>query len=316
MPKVHAFLHGVYPRSDVLAQATRDLDRKRITPSDVAKQQAKDGAILAAVQKEANFAYLEDGKLNWQDIFRPIIQATSGMEVGPLTRWFDNNSFYRQPIITGKLTVSAKKLDDYFIKPTSGQWKVTLASPFTFAKLLDDTTTKSFEKTLTAITKLYEEIFSYLNEKKVSLIQLNEPYIPYHKVKKAEIALLGKSLTQLKKAKGKALLAVNGYFGDTAALATTLAGNNAVDILGIDFTFTAINTLPKKLTPAIIAGVVDGRNSLLEEKETIVNFVTTATKHFGDTELYLSNNSDLDLLPEAVAKKKAALLGEVVKHFA
>ena len=315
MSKVSAFIHGVYPRSRSLAQTTRDFDRKRVTVSELEKEQAKDSAALLAVQKTANFAFLEDGKLNWQDIFRPVVTATSGMEVGSLTRWFDNNSFYRQPIITGKLKLSVKKLDDYFIKPTSGRWKVTLASPFTFAKLLDDTTTTSFEKTLAAITKLYEELFIYLAAKNVSFIQLNEPFIPYHKVKKSEIALLGKALLQLKKAKGKAALAVNGYFGDTTDLVTALAGNKAVDVLGIDFVFTPLAALPKKLPHAIIAGVVDGRNSLIEEKTVITRFVTHAKKHFGDTDIYLSNNSDLDLLPEPVAKEKVRLLGDVTKSF-
>lgn len=315
MSNIKAFIHGIYPRSNILAQTTRDFDRKRVTLADVKKQQKKDGADLEKVQKEAKLDYYEDGKLAWQDIFRPLVEATNGMEVGALTRWFDNNSFYRQPIINGKLKLSPKNLDDYFVNQPENKWKVSLPSPFTLAKVSEDTTTASFEETLASITQVYSDLFSYLTKRKVAFIQLNEPYIPYHKVKKTEIVLLAKALLQLKKAKGNAILAVNGYFGDTALLVSALSGNTAVDILGIDFFYTALSTLPKEIPHDIIAGVVDGRNSLMEEKATIKAFVQKASKQFGKRTIYLSNNSDLDLLPEEVAKKKVALLGEIAKKF-
>jgi 5-methyltetrahydropteroyltriglutamate--homocysteine methyltransferase len=315
MSKVKIFIHGVYPRSGDLAQTTREVDRKRQTSADLTKQQAKDLTELLAVQKKAQVDFFEDGKLTWQDIFRPIVQSTKGFEVGPLTRWFDNNSFYRQPIIVGKLQLNEKKLNEYFGKLPSKESKVTLPSPFFFAKATDDTTSKSFEKTLSAITELYEDILKYLGKKGISFVQFNEPYIPYHKVKKAEIALLGNSLTKLKKVKGKMIFAVHGYFGDVSELVKALSGNSAVDVLGIDFAQTALTSLPKKIKHDIIAGVVDGRNSLLEEQKTISTFVAKAIKYLQPETLYLSNNSELDLLPETVAKEKVALLGKVRKEF-
>jgi 5-methyltetrahydropteroyltriglutamate--homocysteine methyltransferase len=315
MSKIGAFIHGVYPRSKELVQVSRDFDRKRLSISDLEKQRGKDFEELLNQQKKAGFDFLEDGKFSWQDIFRPIVEATDGMEVGALTRWFDNNSFYRQPIINGKLKLNEKKLDKFFEKIPVAQWKVTIPSPFTFAKLADNTTSSSFEKTLGAITDIYVQVISYLNLKKVAFVQFNEPFIPYHKVKKSEIILLTKSLQQLKKSKGNLVLALHGYFGDTANLVTSLSENSAIDVLGIDFVNTSLTSIPKKLSSDIIAGVVDGRSSLLEEKYVLKNFVEKALKHFGDKKIYLSNNSDLDLLPEAVAKEKIRLLGEIRKEF-
>lgn len=315
MATIKTFIHGVYPRSTELVQTSRDFDRKRVSLADLEKQQAKDFKTLVQVQKEEGVAFIEDGKLSWQDLFRPIVEATKGMEVGPLTRWFDNNSFYRQPMITGKLQLQPKKLDAFFGDLPKGKAKVTLPSPFLFAKVIDDTTTKSFEKTLAAITTLYTDIIVYLSKKNVTFIQFNEPYIPYHNVKKTEIALLGKSLVALKKVKGEITFAVHGYFGDTTALVAALAGNPAVDVLGIDFVHTALSSLPKKLPHDIIAGVVEGRNSLLEDKKMLIGFLEKAAKQFGDRTIYVSNNSDLDLLPESVAKEKVTLLGAVVKSF-
>ncbi|HEX8931844.1 MAG TPA: hypothetical protein VF810_01685 [Patescibacteria group bacterium] len=314
MSKVAVFMHGVYPRSRELAQASRDFDRKRITLEELKKLQESDFKKLQENQEKANFDYLEDGKLIWQDIFRPIVEATSGMEVGSLTRWFDNNSFYRQPMITGKLKFNPQKLDGFFKKLPVANWKVTLPSPFTFAKVTDDTTSVSFEKTLAEITEIMIKIVEHLVAKKVKFVQFNEPFIPYYQIKKSEVALLGKALSQFKRVKGDTLLAVQGYFGDTSVLVNTLAGNSALDALGVDFLKTPLQSLPKKLPQAIIAGVLDGRNSLLEEKDVIKDFAEKIIKYFDTKILYLSNNSDLDLLPEAVASAKIKLLGQIRKE--
>jgi len=316
MSKVAAFIHGVYPRSDILSQTSRDFDRQRLTLSDLEKQRRKDFDELIKQQKASSFELLEDGKLSWQDIFRPIVESTSGMEVGALTRWFDNNTFYRQPIISGKLKLDSKKLDKFFLSTIDRKWKVTLASPFTFAKLTEDTFSTSFEKTLDSIIEIYIELLAYLETKKYHFVQFNEPFIPYNKLKKSEIILFKKSLSKLKEVKRDFVFAVSGYFGNTAELVKTLAESDVVDVLGIDFVTTPLSSLPKKLDKDIIAGVVDGRNSLLEEKNVIKSFVEKAIKHFGDKTIYLSNNSDLDLLPETVAKEKIKLLGIVRKEFA
>jgi len=315
MSNIKAFIHGVYPRSTAFVQTSRDVDRKRKEFSELKEQHKKDFNVLFAEQKSAKFDYVEDGKLNWQDVFRPIVDAASGMEVGPLTRWFDNNSFYRQPIITGKVKLDTKILDRFFYELPVDLWKVTLPSPFHFARVTDDTASKSFEKTLATITELYSDLLTYLAKKEVAFVQFNEPYIPYHKVKKTEIALLGKSLSQLKKVKGTMIFAVNGYFGDTTNLVAALSGNTAIDVLGIDFVHTSLTSLPKKLPHDIIAGVIEGRNSLLEDKKTLTNFIEKAVKYFQPKTLYISNNSDLDLLPESVAKEKIALLGVIRKEF-
>ena len=116
MSKVGAFINGVYPRTDILAQLTRDFDRHRVSAADVKKQQRKDFDNFLSVQKDAGLDYFEDGKISWQDIFRPIVEVSDGIEVGALRRWFDNNTFYRQPVIKGRVKLNTKKLDEYFME--------------------------------------------------------------------------------------------------------------------------------------------------------------------------------------------------------
>lgn len=314
MTKIASLIHGIYPRSGVLAQTTRDFERARVKKTDVAKKQKTDFTHLVSLQKTLSFAYIEDGKNSWQDIFRPLVLASSGMEVGALTRWFDNNSFFRQPIFNKKVTVSAKKLNSFFytINPL-GKWKVTLPSPYTFAKLGNSNDNISFEERLAIATNIIVSVVQYLEKKGVAFIQLNEPYMPYHTAKKSDIVLLQKSLREIKKEANKTILAIHFYFGDAAEIAPYFFDTTIVDVVGIDFYKTAISNLPNNISVPIIAGILDGRNSLLENKFALKKFIELAVKRLNPPILYLSNNSDMEFLPETVASKKLHILGDLLK---
>src|SRR5919106_4567675 len=101
--EVKAYVHGIYPRSEELVAATRDLERGRTTQGAVEDRRHKDVERLARVQDEAGLDLRSDGLLWWQDIFRVLVDATGGLEAGALVRWFDNNTFFRAPVVTGEL---------------------------------------------------------------------------------------------------------------------------------------------------------------------------------------------------------------------
>ncbi|MBI4078692.1 MAG: hypothetical protein HY429_00100 [Candidatus Levybacteria bacterium] len=314
MTNIGCFIHGVYPRSEYLAKTSRDVDRKRLTQRDLVKAQKKDFTDFVALQKKAHFSFVEDGKLSWQDIFRPIVETSSGITVGSLTRWFDNNSFFRQPIFDSIVTINTNKLKDYFhaIIPMK-KWKVTLPSPYCFAKLSLGKNGETFEDKLQKATVIIASLVSYLSKKGVSLVQLNEPAIPYYGGSKYNLSLFTKSIAHIAKQKGGAKLAVHFYFGDAAAAVCSLALTKNVDIVGIDFYKTSLSDLPTNVSFDVLAGIVDGRNSLLENKTALRAFVKEAIKKLSPKNLYISNNSDMDFLPETVARQKVALLGEVTK---
>jgi len=74
---MQAFAPGIYPRSERLVQATRDLDRGRTSQKAVDEQVERDLAELVSVQQQAGLDLLTDGMLRWQDLFRPMLEATS-----------------------------------------------------------------------------------------------------------------------------------------------------------------------------------------------------------------------------------------------
>ena len=107
---VRAFLTGIYPMA--LVQATRDLDRGRTTPEAVEEQVERDQAALVRAQEEAGLDLLADGMLRWQDLFRPLLEASEGLDPGALTRFLDTNTFYRAPSATAAEPSLGQPLDE------------------------------------------------------------------------------------------------------------------------------------------------------------------------------------------------------------
>src|SRR5919205_2930736 len=110
---MQAFAPGLYPRSEGLVQATRDLDRGRTTEEAVDEQIERDLAELVSVQQTAGLDLLADGMLRWQDHFRPLLEAADGLETGALTRFLDTNTFYRAPKATGTPRLGQPLGDEY-----------------------------------------------------------------------------------------------------------------------------------------------------------------------------------------------------------
>jgi Methionine synthase II (cobalamin-independent) len=54
-------------------------------------------------QIEAGVELLTDGQIRWDDAISYLARKLEGTQRGGLLRWFDNNFYFRQPIIVGKL---------------------------------------------------------------------------------------------------------------------------------------------------------------------------------------------------------------------
>src|SRR5215469_2487723 len=96
---VHTSLTGPFPRSEALVTATRDLDRGRTSAEAVEElYQASEREVLELEQR-LTLDVVTGGYLRWADLFRPFAETWRGFTVGPVTRWFETNTFYRQPIL-------------------------------------------------------------------------------------------------------------------------------------------------------------------------------------------------------------------------
>ena len=287
---MQAFAPGIYPRSEALVQATRDLDRGRTTADAVDEQVRRDLDELVRVQQEAGLDLLADGMLRWQDLFRPLLEGSDGLEPGPLTRFLDTNSFYRAPTATSGEPRLRAPLDERFVAPLPGARIVTLPSPYALAL----GTGIPAKVLATAVLK------PQLDALDAELVVLSEPFL----------AREGASgLDELREAldvlAGGPPLALQITFGDAGELLRNGLAELPVEGIGVDFYATHAGDVPQGLDKLLLAGVVDARSSALEDPQEIARFV----ERLGVERVALVPNGDLQYVSEAIARQKLARLG-------
>jgi 5-methyltetrahydropteroyltriglutamate--homocysteine methyltransferase len=291
---VEAFVPGIYPRSEALVQATRDLDRGRTTPQAVADQVAQDREALVSVQQQAGIDPLADGMLTWQDTFRPLVEGSEGLDTGALTRFLDTNTFYRAPNATSDSPRLRAPLDVEYVAPLPGARIVTLPSPFAL----------SLGTGLSAKTVAEGVLKPALNALgDVALVVLSEPFLS----REEDVSLgdLGEALAVLA---GGPRLALWLTFGNASRLLQEGVADLPVDGIGVDFYATPATDLPDGFDKLLLAGVLDARNSTLEDPREIASFAYSLRAQ-GVEEIALVPNGDLQYVSEAIAREKLGRLG-------
>jgi 5-methyltetrahydropteroyltriglutamate--homocysteine methyltransferase len=316
MTTIQAVLSGIYPRSEALVQATRDHDRKRITSAQLAQQLASDREQLFRIQQENGFDLLSDGLLNWQDSFRPLVEACQGLTTGPLVRQFDTNTFYRKPQFEGTPVLDTAKLEGYFARPPlTLPWKSTLPSPVSLAEMSGD-----HEDRLGQATELLSATAEWLSNRGARCIQFHDPWLAYHnrELNADKLRRYVEALERLlRPRKGKMTVSLHLPFGDAFPLLNAF-WRVPFDFFGVDFYQTDLEALRRFdwSQRGLLAGCVNGRNSLVENEQDVCRFVEHLLNELQPATLLLSNNVDLEFVSEPIARRKVELLGRMKRRFA
>ena len=302
---VTAYQHGICPRSESLVAATRDLERGRTGPQVVERLFDEERAALVAWQREAGLDFLSDGLLRWQDIFRPLVEASPGLEAQTLVRWFDNNSFFRAPRVTGPLgPVTVPLLLEDLPEPAV----VTLPSPYLFSRAAEADGDRD-----ELLERVAHEVLAPVVERSARdgrVIHLQEPWLAFFGIDETSWAPFARGLRAIRDAAGGAPLVLHTYFGDVGPHAERLRAF-PVDAVGIDFVETDVDALPSPWGTGLLVGCIDGRRSVLEAPDVTAKLVDHLVERLRPGPVYLSSGSDLELLPRDLAEAKIRLLGEV-----
>ncbi len=303
---VTAYQHGIYPRSEALVQATRDMERGRTTSQAVDTVFEEDRAAFLAVQREAKLDYLSDGLLRWQDLFRPLVESTEGLDARVLVRWFNNNSFYRAPETRERPTFRA--LPHWVVQNGIPEQRVaSLPSPYLFSRAAQyDGDRDELMKTLTGA--ILVPAVTDLRRNGYTLIHLEEPWLGYHGIEEGSWASFEAAISAVRAAAGDATLILHTYYGDAAPHAERLI-RLPVDAIGIDFDETEADDLPAPWGTGLLAGVFDGRRSVTEASGDVSEFVAGVVERLQPTSLFISSGSDLELSGPQVAPEKVRALG-------
>lgn len=291
---IKAFAAGIYPRSAELVQATRDLDRGRTTRVAVAGALDCDREAFVGAQGRAGLDLVSDGMLGWQDLFRPLVERTAGVEARPLVRFLDTNTFFRGLIVSGQ-----PRLLEPVPPPelSAGGWVGVLPSPYALAYAA------SFQANATAFASgvLDPQIEAWLAAGAATIV-LDDPFIARDPDRLDELAAALDVLPALSR------LVLRLPFSDAGPLLGALL-ELPVDGVGVDFYATSIAALPRPFRKWLHAGVLDVRSSRLEDPAEVARFAERLAA-FEPEELSLGPNGDLQFVPEPIARQKIERLGE------
>jgi 5-methyltetrahydropteroyltriglutamate--homocysteine methyltransferase len=284
-----AFAPGIYPRSEALVQATRDLDRGRTTLEAVDQQVERDLEQLVSVQQAAGLDLLADGMLRWQDLFRPLIEGADGLETGALTRFLDTNTFYRAPDATSAEPKLQEPLDERYVAPLPGVRLVTFPSPSALAYGTDVSSKAMAEGVLKPA----------IEGQGAELIVLAEPFLA--REPDPDLEALAEALETL-----PGRIALQCTFANASTILEHGLADLPVEGIGIDFFATPANALPAGFDKLLLAGVLDARSSVLEDPLEIATFAV----HLEVERVALVPNGDLQFVAEPLAREKLTRLGQ------
>jgi 5-methyltetrahydropteroyltriglutamate--homocysteine methyltransferase len=291
---MQAFAPGIYPRSEQLVQATRDLDRGRTSQEAVDEQVDRDLAELVSVQQQAGLDLLTDGMLRWQDLFRPLLEAGDGLETGALTRFLDTNTFYRAPHATTATPRLGAPLGERYIASLSGPRLVTLPSPYALS-----------QGTGVPARTIAEDVLKpALDAVDADLVVLAEPF--FGREEDTAPAELEEPLAALA---GGTKLALQLTFCDARRPLEQGLAELPVDAIGIDFYGTHLSDVPKGFDKLLLAGVIDARSSTLEDPRELASFADRLQNEREVEEIALVPNGDLQFVSERIAREKLSRLG-------
>ncbi len=312
---------GTYPRigdsyeEQGLRRTIARFDKGEATEADV---QAAEGEVVEAVLREqqaAGIDILTDGQVSWYDSQSHIARRLSGVEIGGLVRYFDTNTYYRQPIVTGPVRWTSPILVDewrFAQEASRSPVKAVLTGPVTLANLALDRHYRKKRALARDLARALAEEIAALRAAGVRYLQVDEPILTR---RPEDLSLVRETFSLLAAAKGTAELCLATYFGDVAKIYRDLVKLPA-DVLGLDLvqgakTWSQIATHGSD--KPLVLGVVDARNTKLEDPKAVAARVR-GIRHSVDLErCYLSPSNGLEFLPRAAAREKLARLARTAE---
>ncbi|MHB8632220.1 MAG: hypothetical protein ACYC9W_09860 [Candidatus Limnocylindria bacterium] len=301
------------PGGQELRQALHKQDRGELADSDL-------DAVYDAVTKSAigeleaaGIDVINDGQIRWDDLLAPFASAWQGVHRGPLERFYDNNTYFRQPTIDGAISSDGKTLAKAFTYARSvatRELKAAVAGPITFATLAIDTHYRSLEDRVLAVADAIAADVKALGAAGATLVDVEDPGLvrePQH------IELAREAYKRI--AAAGVPIALQAYFFPADRILETLASFPVAQV-GIDVRSrdtTALRRLDVFTGKTVVLGVVDARNTRLETASQLGALVEAALKLVPSESLWLAPTTGLEYLPHDVASKKLAALAEAAR---
>jgi 5-methyltetrahydropteroyltriglutamate--homocysteine methyltransferase len=303
------------PRPAHLRQAIARRERGDISAEELAQVQDEVTTEVIAEQVEAGLDLVTDGQIRWGDDQTYIAQHLEGFQIGGLIRYFDTNTYYRQPVVTAPVRWREPILvrDYEFAAAQSPKpVKALITGPYTLAALSTDSHYGDRRRLLLDLAEALRQEVQALAAAGAPLIQVNEPAILKHK---DDIALIAEALTVVLDGAGTET-ALYTWFGSADGILPQLIELPA-DVIGLDFVWGRGNwegLARVSSTKRLGFGIVDARNTRIESVVEIAAGIKRVSELVPPERLDVNPSCGLEYLPREVAFEKLKRMVEGVRH--
>ena len=266
-------------------------------------------------QMEAGIDIVTDGQIRWEDDQTYFARRMDGFTIDGLIRYFDTNTYYRQPVVTGAVQWREPvTVEDYrFAAAHSSQpVKAPVTGPYTLAALSTSEHYSSFGELVLALARELRQEVLALERAGAPIIQVNEPAILK---RKEDFPLLHQALGEMMEGV-TAEAHLYTWFGDIEGLFPQVL-ELPFSAIGLDFVMGPANyeVLRRgRFTKKLGLGIIDARNTKLETVEQIVDRIQRVSDAVAPESLYVNPSCGLEYLPREVAQAKLARMAEGVRR--
>jgi 5-methyltetrahydropteroyltriglutamate--homocysteine methyltransferase len=323
MTDVASTTAGYFPRPDYLIETLKEVQgyqKQDMGPE--AEEQVEDvfrrgREDVIGIQESAGIDLLTEGQLSWDDIIAFPTTRMEGVEMGGITRFYDNNRFYREPKVVDELghsgEITVGQYEDAAGVATN-EVKPVVAGAYSLARLSKNEYYDSCEEYRGAFADVVNEELKALADAGAETIQLDEPSLTGVNDEGVDVddgvETIERSLEGV-----DADVIVTTYFGEITQAYPSLL--NIADGVGIDLVSGEENIEAVEEYGAdgsIAVGCMNARNTRLETVEELVGTVDEVLEHAEPEVTYLSPSAGLDFLPWTVMKDKVQRLGEATEE--
>ncbi len=280
-------------------------------------QQAIDEDRKEIVKEQQGFRFISGGQADWLDLLRPVAEHFRGFEkrsssgedaVGPVTRWFRTNTFYRMPKVTGKIGVPGAELSKYLPK-IEGNGLLILPGPYSLERLVENVFYRDRKELIRDYITAISAIIPSLKVGGCSCILFSEPYVGYDLSRNQFDA--SNDIEGVFAAMNKNGIITGIHFplvnGKTAI---PLFENADVDFFGVDCIYSDLDKI--RTQKDLLLGIVDGARAGIEKKSQVLENINQFLKNSSFSgNYYIGPNDRLFDVPFDIAIKKMKLLSEV-----
>lgn len=302
---------GDAPSEQVLRRTLAKRDGGEASDADVLTAVESTAEAAIREQESAGLSPVTDGQVAWPDPVSHLLRGLDGFVLGGLIRWFDTNTYIRQPERTGRVrrrgpvTVAAF---EHARRVAGRPVKAVLTGPWTLAShtRVADGGTEALAREL--VPSIAEEVRA-LAHAGATQIQIDEPSLTH------EAALpdvVREAAASFAAGKGPSRLGLATYFGGVSALVPDLLAL-PVDFLAFDLVQGAASlpALRRARAPmTLYLGLVDARNTRLEDPAAVAGAARDVAQATGAAEVVVTTSNSLEFLPRGRARDKLAVLAK------